>query len=57
MSYKKYLEKIYFDISHPASFSGVDKLYRTVKNEGKINLSKVNPCPAEPGYTMPLQTV
>ena len=35
----EYLQSIYYDPSHPASFSGLDKLYRYVKSIGK-NISK-----------------
>ena len=40
MIYEKYLHTIYYDPSHPASFSSLDKLYRTVRKEGKFVLSK-----------------
>ena len=36
----KYLEKLYFDPNHPASYGGIDKVYQTVKKEGKYNISK-----------------
>ena len=36
---EKYLEKIYNDPSHPASYGGIGKLYREVKKEGKYKLS------------------
>ena len=38
-----YLEKIYFDPSHPGSFRGAYKLHKAIKDEGKytISLSKV----------------
>ena len=41
--WEKYLEKIYFDPSHPGSFKGANKLYQAVKNEGKhvISLPKI----------------
>lgn len=35
-----YLKSIYFDPSHEGSYSGVDKLYRAVKNDGRYNLSR-----------------
>ena len=38
--WEKYLEKIYKDPKHPASFSGPLKLYQAVKNEGKFNIGK-----------------
>ena len=31
----KYLHSIYFNPEHPASFSGVDKLYKFVKEQGR----------------------
>ena len=34
--YEKYLESVYYNPVHPASFSGIDKLYRLVKSEGKL---------------------
>ena len=40
MSYNQYLERIYFDPSHPASFAGPDKLYSVVKKEGTHKISK-----------------
>lgn len=40
MTYKDYLEKIYYDPKHPGSFSGVDKLYKAVRKEGKYVLGK-----------------
>jgi hypothetical protein len=36
----EYLKFIYFDSSQPGSYSGVDKLYRAVKNAGSHQLSK-----------------
>ena len=36
----KYLEDIYFKPSHPASFSGVEKLYQTVKKEAKFKIGR-----------------
>jgi hypothetical protein len=35
-----YLASIYFNPEHSASFSGVDKLYRVVKEEGRWNISR-----------------
>ena len=35
----KYLEKIYFDPEHPASFEGPLQLYKLVKKEGKYKIS------------------
>ena len=42
-AWERYLEKIYFDPSHPGSFKGVNKLHKTIKDEGKytIQLSEV----------------
>ncbi|MEW8547031.1 MAG: transposase family protein [Candidatus Thiodiazotropha sp.] len=40
MTYEKYLKSIYYDPRHPASFSGVDKLYRAVRKDGKYVLGK-----------------
>ena len=39
-SWERYLKKIYYDPSNPASFSGPDKLYRFVRKDGKFVLSK-----------------
>ena len=36
---EEYLASIYFDPEHPASFSGPDKLYKTVKEEGRFDVS------------------
>ena len=36
--WKKYLENIYFDPRHPASFRGAKKLHEVVKEEGKFKL-------------------
>ena len=40
MTFEDYLKKIYYDARHPASFSGVDKLYRAVRKDGKYVLGK-----------------
>ena len=42
-AWEQYLEKIYFDPSHPGSFKGVNKLHEAIKDEGKntFPLSKV----------------
>jgi len=37
--WKEYLSEIYFNLKHPASFSGVNKLYYIVKKEGKFDIS------------------
>ena len=38
-NWEKYLEKIYFNPEHPASFEGPLRLYKIVKQEGKYNIS------------------
>ena len=38
-NWEKYLEKIYFDPLHPASFQSPLRLYHTVKKEGKFKIS------------------
>ena len=35
-----YLKAVYYDPSHPASFSGAEKLYRFLKKEGKSDLNR-----------------
>ena len=42
--WERYLEKNYFDPSHPGSFQGANKLHEAIKDEGKymIPSSKVN---------------
>ena len=37
---EKYLSQIYYDPESPASFGGVDSIYRAVKNEGKYEISR-----------------
>ena len=37
---KAYLKAIYYDPSHPASYSGLDKLYREVKREGRYEIKR-----------------
>ena len=34
-----YLNSIYWDPAHPGSFSGEDKLYRVIKNEGRFRIT------------------
>ena len=34
-----YLKSIYYNVSHPASYSGLDRLYREVKKEGRFQLT------------------
>ena len=36
----KYLESIYYDENNPASFGGLDRIYRFVKNDGRYVISK-----------------
>ena len=38
-AWKKYLEKNYFDPSHPASFKGPNKVYQVIVKEGKHKIS------------------
>lgn len=40
MGYRDYLNRIYYDPQHPASFTGLDKLYRVVRKEGKYVLGR-----------------
>lgn len=40
MKYEDYLSSIYYDPKHPAAYGGVDKLYRTVRKEGKFVLGR-----------------
>ena len=35
-----YLKSIYYDVSHPASYSGLDRLYREVKKEGRFHFTR-----------------
>ena len=37
---EKHLEKIYYDPAHVAAHSGIDKLYKFVKNEGRFTYSR-----------------
>ena len=39
-NWEDYLEQIYFDPSHPASFSAVDKLHQFLKHEGRFPISR-----------------
>lgn len=41
MTYKQYLEKIYYDQRHPGSLGGVDKLYKAERKEGKYVMAKI----------------
>ena len=38
-NWEKYLEEIYFNPEHPASFEGPKRLYESVKKEGKFKIS------------------
>lgn len=40
LHYTDYLRDIWYDPKHPASFSGSDKLYRLVKQEGKFKIGR-----------------
>ena len=37
---EQYLENLYFSPEHPASYAGLNKLYRFVKKDGKHNISR-----------------
>ena len=37
---EQYLKAIYYDASHPASYSGLDKLYRAITREGRFSITK-----------------
>jgi len=38
--WERYLNKIYFDPGHPAAYSSLDKLYKTVLRENKFKITK-----------------
>ena len=40
LNYTDYLHNIWYDPKHPASFSGSDKLYRLVKQEGRFKIGR-----------------
>lgn len=40
MKQEEYLESIYYDPGHAAAYAGLDKLYRTVRKEGRFVLSR-----------------
>ena len=40
MTEDEYLQDIYFNSTHPASFSGVEKLYQVVRQEGKFRIGR-----------------
>lgn len=40
MSWSNYLHTIWYDTNHPASYSGPDKLYRIVKNQGHFKIGR-----------------
>ena len=37
---EKYLSQLYYNPESPASFGGVDSIYRAVKNDGKYQISR-----------------
>ena len=37
--WKDYLQKIYYDPSHPGSYEGLNNLYQVVKQEAKLKIS------------------
>ncbi len=39
-SYERYLKSIYYDPKHPASYSGVEKLYKAARKAGKFVLDR-----------------
>lgn len=40
MTYEDYLKSIYYDTNHAGSYGGLEKLYRTVRKEGKYVIGK-----------------
>lgn len=40
MTYEDYLKSIYYDPNHAGSYGGLEKLYRTVRKEGKYDIGK-----------------
>ncbi len=40
--WKQYLDSIYFDPRNPASYAGIEKLYKHVKSEGKHKIDRHN---------------
>ena len=38
--WKDYLASIYYDVQHPGSYAGPDKLYKTVQAEGKFKIGR-----------------
>ena len=38
--WKNYVESIYYNPKHPASYSGLEKLYKVIKQEGKFTISR-----------------
>ena len=40
MAKQKYLEEIYFNPSHAGSFSGPEKLYQAVREDGKFRIGR-----------------
>ena len=54
-TWQAYLERIYFDPAHPASFKGAHKLYQVVKEEGlhDLRLSQIQAwLQKDPSYSM-----
>ena len=39
---EKKLARVYLDPSHPASFGGVDAVYRAIKEQGETDISRKN---------------
>ena len=39
-NWKQYLTSIYFDVKHPASYAGPEKLYKIVVKEGKFKIGR-----------------
>ncbi len=37
---EKYLSQLYYNLESPASFAGIDSIYRAVKNDGKYQISR-----------------
>ncbi len=41
MTYERYLRSIYYDPEHPASYSGVEKLFKAARKAGKYVIDRV----------------
>ena len=37
---QEYVEAMYTDPEHPASYSGLDKLYRVIKEDGRFRITR-----------------